>query len=397
MVFKIRQDSRGFLWFCSAEGISRFDGMGMTNFTIADGLPDRVVNDFLETKSGTIYIATGKGLARLNPHGLRGSMENPLFTVFLPDNPKAEKVLTLYEDKKDQVWVGTNDGLYKLIETGGPMAFEQVPLGDPLGDPLATGGTGYELGPNTLKVNTLLEDRRGTFWIGTYGSGLFRLSQDGSIRRFTVADGFGDNKITDLLEGRDGRLWMSMRSDEKGGVCLLDGEASEQPVTYLITPIGGIGYTATLRLHYLDTELNGNAESTLQLWRNNGANWTPEGVTNRNTTQNWVEYNNVTQFSPWTISGPTAPTAATVGVGGQVKNAFGAGIRNAAITLTALDGSTKTMYTGSFGYYRFNAVRAGETYVLSVSAKRFTFAQSSIVVGVIDEITGLDFVADPQP
>ena len=86
-VIRIRQDSRGFMWFCTAEGISRFDGVGMTNFTVADGLPDLVVEDFLETKNGTIYIATGKGLARLNPRGLRGSKKNPLFTVFLPDNP----------------------------------------------------------------------------------------------------------------------------------------------------------------------------------------------------------------------------------------------------------------------------------------------------------------------
>ena len=40
IVYRIRQDSRGFLWFCTAEGISRFDGYGFTNFTTDDGLPD---------------------------------------------------------------------------------------------------------------------------------------------------------------------------------------------------------------------------------------------------------------------------------------------------------------------------------------------------------------------
>ncbi len=102
-ISRIRQDSCGFLWFCTGEGLSRFDGVGMTNFTTSDGLPNRIANDFLETKNGTIYIATGKGLARLNPHGLRGSKENPLFTAFLPDNPKAEKIQILYEDRNNQV------------------------------------------------------------------------------------------------------------------------------------------------------------------------------------------------------------------------------------------------------------------------------------------------------
>jgi ligand-binding sensor domain-containing protein len=227
-VTKIKQDSRGFLWFCTAEGISRFDGGGMTNFTVTDGLPNRVVEDFLETKTGTIYIATDKGLARLNPHGLRSSTENPLFTVFLPDNPKAQNISTLFEDKNNQVWVGTSDGLYKLIEKGGQIAFEAVELGKPLE---SSGGAIAVPSPNTLYISAILEDRHRTLWIGTFGGGLFRLSQDGSIRRFTAdADGFGDNKISALLEDRDGRIWMGMRSDELGGVCLLDPEASDKPV-----------------------------------------------------------------------------------------------------------------------------------------------------------------------
>ena len=167
--------------------------------------------------------------------------------------------------------------------------------------------------------------------------------------------------------------------------------------TYLITPFGGSGYTATLRLHYLDSELNGNAESSLQLWRNNGANWTLQGATNRDTTNNWVEYSGVTQFSPWTISGPLAPTAASVSVSGQVRTASGAGIRNAVITLTAQDGSTRIARSSSFGYYRFDGIIAGETYILNISTKRFTFAQPTIVVSVLDEVAGLDFVADPFP
>ncbi|MEP6703353.1 MAG: two-component regulator propeller domain-containing protein [Acidobacteriota bacterium] len=233
-VQKIKQDSRGFLWFCTAEGISRFDGYGFTNFTAADGLPDRHVNDFLETNSGAIYIATDGGLAKLNPAGLAGSSDNPLFTVLIPDNQKAVKILTLYQDKRNQLWVGTSDGLYKLIETD-RIAFEPVPLGEPLKAGKA------ETGPNALTVKTILEDHNGTLWIGTFGSGLFRLSQNGGLRRFTsVDDGFGDNKITDLLEDHNGRLWMSLRSDYSGGVCMLD-PSSDDPVRKCYTKKDGLG------------------------------------------------------------------------------------------------------------------------------------------------------------
>jgi ligand-binding sensor domain-containing protein len=48
----------------------------------------------------------------------------------LPDNPKAEKIQVLYQDRKKQIWVGTSDGLYKLIETDESAAFEPVALGN---------------------------------------------------------------------------------------------------------------------------------------------------------------------------------------------------------------------------------------------------------------------------
>lgn len=226
-VSRVRQDSQGFLWFCTHEGISRFDGVGMTNFTVADGLPDRFVKDFLETRNGTIYIATGKGLARLNPHGLRGSKENPLFTTFLPNNPKTEKIQVLYQDRNNQIWVGTSDGLYKLIETNGQIKFENVPLGEPLS---SSGGAIAQPSPNTLAISAILEDSHGTFWIGTFGGGLFRLATDGGVQRFTNENVLRDNKITDLLEDHQGRLWMSLRSDEKGGVCQLDATNAANPV-----------------------------------------------------------------------------------------------------------------------------------------------------------------------
>jgi hypothetical protein len=89
------------------------------------------------------------------------------------------------------------------------------------------------------------------------------------------------------------------------------GFASAIARTYTITPTGGSGYSATLRLHYLDSELNGNNEATLQLLRQDGIGWNSQGATNRSTTNNWVEYANVTQFSPWTLSSLPPPPLPT--------------------------------------------------------------------------------------
>ena len=200
-VSKIKQDSRGFLWFCSGEGISRFDGYAFTNFTTNDGLPERHVNDFLETRNGAIYIATDAGLAKLHPTGLASSKDNPLFTVILPDNPKAKSFQVLFEDETGQVWAGTHDGLYKLNAE----------------DKLEIVNTGI----NDIKVNTIIKDRHGAMWLGTEGTGLFRILPGGEVEQFTQEDGLPDIHITILLEDKKGRIWVGLRPYHSSGLVLL--------------------------------------------------------------------------------------------------------------------------------------------------------------------------------
>jgi hypothetical protein len=88
-----------------------------------------------------------------------------------------------------------------------------------------------------------------------------------------------------------------------------------------------------------------------------------------------------------------APTAATVPVSGRVLNTGGQGIRNAAVIITDSRGISRQAITSSFGYYRFDDVRAGETYVMSVLSKRYQFTPRTI--SVADELTDVDFIAEP--
>ncbi len=83
VINKIVRDSRGFLWFCTGEGLSRFDGYSFINYGDDQGLPHTMVNDFLETRNGELWIGTNGGLVLFNPKG-----EPTAHVVFANDKAK---------------------------------------------------------------------------------------------------------------------------------------------------------------------------------------------------------------------------------------------------------------------------------------------------------------------
>ena len=57
-VYSAFQDSTGFIWFCTDQGISRFDGHSFDNFTSNDGLPDNEVFQAIEDPGGRIWLTS---------------------------------------------------------------------------------------------------------------------------------------------------------------------------------------------------------------------------------------------------------------------------------------------------------------------------------------------------
>src|SRR5713101_5481133 len=125
VINKIVRDSRGFLWFCTSEGLSRFDGYSFTNFGVDQGLPHTTVNDFLETRNGELWVATNGGLVLFDPKGQPASRivyanEKPgtaqMFRVVVPEDEDrgARAANVLLEDRSGTIWCGTMKHLYRL-------------------------------------------------------------------------------------------------------------------------------------------------------------------------------------------------------------------------------------------------------------------------------------------
>lgn len=87
-------------------------------------------------------------------------------------------------------------------------------------------------------------------------------------------------------------------------------------------------------------------------------------------------------------------SAAGAYVSGRVMLAAGNGIRNVQVSLVEADGTLHLTKTSSFGYYRFEDIPAGQTVVVSLAAKRYTFNPSTRVVTLNDDLADFDWVSD---
>lgn len=88
------------------------------------------------------------------------------------------------------------------------------------------------------------------------------------------------------------------------------------------------------------------------------------------------------------------PTAADTTVSGRILSSSGRAIPFASITVYGLDGTSYTTSSNPFGYYRFENMTAGESYIFNIHSKRFRFSKMPQTVTVLEDIAQLNFIAD---
>ena len=74
-------------------------------------------------------------------------------------------------------------------------------------------------------------------------------------------------------------------------------------------------------------------------------------------------------------------------ISGRVLTSDGAGLRNARVIMTDQSGVTRTALSNAFGMYTFQNVIVGETYLVGVQSRRYTYATR--VVQVFDSLAEL--------
>ena len=92
------------------------------------------------------------------------------------------------------------------------------------------------------------------------------------------------------------------------------------------------------------------------------------------------------------VQGPSPAVQAAVSVSGRVTTSGGQGV-SSYVTITNGSSYTRTIRTGTMGYYSFSDVPQGGTYTITVTANRYTF--SPLTMPVTDNVNDVNFVADP--
>ena len=200
-VKRIVQDSHGFLWFCTAGGLSRFDGYQFTNYTAEDGLPAASVNDLLETSDGLYWVATNSdGVIRFNPLAVARHRE-ACALPFIPSATNRRPIASMFSIKIRPGGYGQGLTADCFIWTKGKTAskFQRVPLGIPSHPDIQ------------VQVWALVEDHAGSLWVGTT-FGLVRRLPDGRMIHYTIQPSENRDTISALLVDKQGRLWLGHQS-----------------------------------------------------------------------------------------------------------------------------------------------------------------------------------------
>ena len=194
----LMRDSRGFLWFATRDGLSRFDGIRFVTYQVGEKDAAPGIERFFETSKGLYWIVTTGGLYRYDPNSvpLRAQGKNsgkPILNAEYINDWRG----SLYEDNDGRIWfVGSGD-LSVMEEKEGRVLFHKVELNVP--------GRLTVLG-----ITDFRQARDGSFWIVTT-AGIMRRLPDGREIFYGV-----ENTRTDffasVLEDNSGRIWLTRSS-----------------------------------------------------------------------------------------------------------------------------------------------------------------------------------------
>ncbi len=201
----ILQDSKGFMWYGTQDGLNRYDGYNIVvyknNQLDSSSISNNFINALYETRNGDLIIATNGG--GFDSYNLStGKFTHHIGVSSNKNSLSNNNVKAILEDRDGLLWIGTDDGLNSY---------------HPKTKKFTRYYNDYK-NANSISNNNawcLHETEDGKLWIGTYGGGLNSYDKKtGRFEHFNQFDNSGNllfeniNLIRSIYEDKDGLFWI---------------------------------------------------------------------------------------------------------------------------------------------------------------------------------------------
>ncbi|UCH98355.1 MAG: response regulator [Candidatus Aminicenantes bacterium] len=182
-VHEVIRTRPGYLWLGTQEGLVRFDGVRFKTFDkkSVEQLDNNWIWTLYEDRKGNLWIGTDGG-------GVTCMKDGKFVTYTTQHGLSNNIVRSIGEDSEGNLWMGTESGLNRLAREKFTIFTKKQGL-------------------SNEKIRCIHEDRDGNLWIGTNGGGLNRL-KDNRFTAYTTKEGLSDDQISVICEDRDGNLWI---------------------------------------------------------------------------------------------------------------------------------------------------------------------------------------------
>ncbi|MDP4172551.1 MAG: two-component regulator propeller domain-containing protein [Bacteroidota bacterium] len=223
----ILQDKNGFIWIGTADGLNRYDGYSFKVFRNnplnTQSISDNGVTSIYEDKEGNLWVGTILGYLNKYNRKTEGftryllsqdtsssgaNMGNLAEYPLTFSRYNSNSITTIFGDKEGSLWIGTwGKGLFKY----NPRTNDYICYSH------------QEHNKNSLSSNrvlSILEDRNKNLWVGTFGGGLNKITRiflTGKVKERldyihyvnveNDPNTLSDNRVISLIEDKDGFIW----------------------------------------------------------------------------------------------------------------------------------------------------------------------------------------------
>ena len=222
------QDSKGFMWFGTREGLNKYDGYKFTVYKNdpknKNSISGNFISSFIQSRNGDIWVGThGGGLCKYNT-------QKDAFTSYKHDDKNSAGISSnlinaVAEDADGNIWAGAEGaGLNMLNEQTGRFEYFRH-------DKNNAGSLSDDI------ILVMIKDNENNLWIGTKNGGLNLFNP--KTKTFTHfqhdnnnSTSLGSNYVSALFEDNENRLWIGTHG---GGLNLFD-RTTNQFIHYINNP-----------------------------------------------------------------------------------------------------------------------------------------------------------------